>query len=131
MTRAIDFLKANMSETPSKWREEAEFRRKNRKWIRYSQWIALKVLERMEELKITQKVLAEKLGCSQQYVSLLVKGSENLTLETIAKLEDVLNTQILFSASPWVDGYYMEPAKPQYLSEPDSPEYGGDDSKEY
>ena len=61
MTRAIDFLKANMSETPSKWREEAEFRRKNRKWIRYSQWIALKVLERMEELKITQKVLAEKL----------------------------------------------------------------------
>ena len=131
MTRAIDFLKANMSETPSKWREEAEFRRKNRKWIRYSQWIALKVLERMEELNMTQKVLAEKLGCSQQYVSLLVKGSENLTLETIAKLEDVLNTQILFNASPWVDGYYMAPAKPQYLSEPDSPEYGGDDSKEY
>ena len=131
MTRTIDVLRANLSETPSKWREEAEFRRKNRKWIRYSQWIALKVLERMEELKITQKVLAEKLGCSQQYVSLLVKGSENLTLETIAKLEDVLNTQILFSASPWVDGYYMEPAKPQYLSEPDSPEYGGDDSKEY
>ena len=127
MTRTIDVLRANMSETPSKWREEAEFRRKNRKWIRYSQWIALKVLERMKELNMTQKTLAEQLGCSQQYVSLLVKGTENLTLETISKLEDVLNIQILFSSSPWVDGYYMAPSKPTYLSEPESPKYGGDD----
>ena len=127
MTRTIDVLRANISETPSKWREEAEYRRNNRKWIRYSQWIALKVLERMKELNMTQKTLAEQLGCSQQYVSLLVKGTENLTLETISKLEDVLDTQILFSASPWVDGYYMAPSKPTYVSEPDSPKYGGDD----
>ena len=127
MTRTIDVLRANMSETPSKWREEAEFRRKNRKWIRYSQWIALKVLERMKELNMTQKTLAEQLGCSQQYVSLLVKGSENLTLETISKLEEVLDIQILFTPSPWVNGYYMAPSKPTYLSEPDGPQYGGDD----
>lgn len=125
MTQIIDFLKANQSPTPSKWREEAEFRRNNRRWLRYSQWIALKVLNRMEELDITQRQLAEKLGCSQQYVSLLVKGSANLTLETISKLEDALEIQILFQPSSWTAGYNMPDfEKPRYLSDTEVPEYG-------
>lgn len=127
MTQIIDFLKANQSPTPSKWREEAQFRRENRKWLRYSQWIALKALNRMEELNITQKQLAEKLGCSQQYVSLLVKGSANLTLETISKLEDALDIQILFQPSSWATGYHMTDfEKPRYLSDAEPPEYGGE-----
>ena len=77
------------------WREHAQWRRENRHWLRYSGFIALKVMKRIEELGIRQKELAEKLGCSPQYISRLLKGTENLTLETISKLEDCLQMDIL------------------------------------
>ena len=35
------------------------------------------------------------MGCTPQYVSRLLKGEENLSLETISKLENALNVAIL------------------------------------
>ena len=69
-------------------------------------------------------MLAERMGCTQQYVSNLLKGSSNMTLETIAKLESALQIQ-LWGSSHMVDGY--QPVQPtrQYLSDIDAPEYGG------
>lgn len=77
----------------------------------------------MDEQSITQIMLAERLGCSQQYVSNLLKGSSNMTLETIAKLESALQID-LWDSSSTVDGY--QPIRPtrQYLSDIDTPEYG-------
>jgi transcriptional regulator with XRE-family HTH domain len=40
-------------------------------------------------------VLSEKSRCSQQYVSKVLKGQENLSLETMSKIEDCLNISIL------------------------------------
>ena len=67
----------------------------NRKWLRESQRIALKVLDRLDALHWTQKKLAEKMRVSPQQVSKIVKGKENLTLDTLTKLEDVLNIKLL------------------------------------
>ena len=82
----------NQSDTASKWREEAEYRRRNARWLRYSAMIALQVRNRMSQIGMTQVVLAEKLGCTQQHISMLLKGKNNLTLETIAKLDKVKKT---------------------------------------
>ncbi len=51
--------------------------------------------EKMREEGITQTELAERMGCNQQYVSKLLKGCENLTLETIAKIEMALNLKFI------------------------------------
>ena len=48
------------------------------------------MLDKMEELDLTQKSLAEKMGCSQQYVSKILKGRENLSIETLCKIETAL-----------------------------------------
>lgn len=88
-------LKAHESSTPSKWRENAEWRMANKSWLRYSQMIAMMMLDRMEELELTQKSLAEKMGCSQQYISRVLKGRENLSIETISKIESALELEIL------------------------------------
>lgn len=40
----------------------------------------------MEEMNMSQKQLSELMGCSQQYVSKVLKGQENLSLETISKI---------------------------------------------
>ena len=45
------------------------------------------MLDKMEDLGLTQKSLAELMGCSQQYVSRVLKGTENLSIETISKIE--------------------------------------------
>lgn len=67
----------------------------NKSWLRYSQRIAMMMLDRMEELGLTQKLLAERMGCSQQYVSRVLKGTENLSIETIFKIESALKLNIL------------------------------------
>ena len=64
-----DFLREHASPTPSHWREEAEYRMANKSWLRYSQKIAMQMLDKMEQMKITQKQLAERMNCSQQYIS--------------------------------------------------------------
>lgn len=53
------------------------------------------MLDKMEELGLTQKSVAERMGCSQQYVSRVLKGTENLSIETISKIENALDLEIL------------------------------------
>ncbi len=62
-------------------------------------------MRRLEEMKMSQKELAAKMNCSPQYISKLLKGSENLTLETISKLEEVLSLDLVNTALTYVDGY--------------------------
>ena len=94
MGTAVNRLRKYQSPTASRWREEAEWRRANRAWLRRSQAISVKVLDKMDEMQWTQAQVAERIGCSQQYVSRIVKGSENLTLEMISKIEDALDIKI-------------------------------------
>jgi transcriptional regulator with XRE-family HTH domain len=81
----------------SKWMEEAEARQKNKSWLKHSQKIAIKVLMALREEGIKQKQLAERIGVSPQQINKIVKGRENLTLETISKLENALNIKLLFA----------------------------------
>lgn len=100
----ISKLKEHQPPTPSKWRENAEWRMKNRAWLRHSQHIAMMMLDKMEEMRMSQKHLAELMGCSQQYISKVLKGQENLSLETISKIESCLNLQIM-PTSPYSHSY--------------------------
>ena len=129
MTKAIEVLRAHKSAEPSKWREQAQWNVNNWGWIKHSAKTALRARSRMEALGLTQKDLAERMACSQQYISLILKGKENLTLETIAKLEKALDTDILLHPSDCVDGYDSLTKLPNtFLSAPDDerPEYGED-----
>lgn len=124
--RAIEYLKENQAGTAEKWREEAEYRRKNSRWLLYSAMISLQVKHRMKEMGVTQVVLAEKLNCTQQHVSMMLKGTANLTLETISKLEAALDMDIIGDALVPVDGYTQlcPSIRSQYLTDGDGPVYG-------
>lgn len=95
MNETVRRLETHQSATPSLWMEAAQARRANKEWLRYSQKIAMRMLDKMEELDITQKQLAERMGCSQQYVSKILKGCENLSLETLSKIENALNITVM------------------------------------
>ena len=93
--KMLEFLESHKSETPSTWREEAEWRRDNWSWLQYSQKIAVKILLRVKQTELTQQALAERMNCTQQYVSKILKGNENLSLDTLSKLEEVLGMNLL------------------------------------
>lgn len=116
MSRAIEFLEAHQSPTPSRWREEAQWRRDNEYWLKYSRFITLQVLRAMDEQSVTQVGLARRMGCTQQYVSNLLKGSSNMTLETIARLENALKIDLVKSALTLVGGYATSKGS-QYLND--------------
>ena len=106
MSKATEFLYDHQSATPSKWREAAEWRRKNEKWLKYARVITMKTMQAMDKQSVTQSILAKRMGCSQQYVSNLLKGSSNMTLETIARIETALDIDLIGSAlGSLVDGY--------------------------
>lgn len=86
------------SDTPSRWKENAIYRLENSRWLRRSQKIAMEMLDRMDFLGVNQKELAQRMGCSPQYVSKILKGKENLSLETISKIEDALEME--FQSAP-------------------------------
>lgn len=98
MSRVIEYLESNRAAPEARWRENAQWRKDNEFWLTYARHITIQVLRRMEEQSVTQVELARRMGCSQQYVSTLLKGSSNMTLETIARLEQALDMDLLKSA---------------------------------
>ena len=93
--KTLEYLESHQSETPSQWREEAEWRRENKDWLRYSKRIAVMLLSYMKREHLTQSAMAERLDCTQQYVSKILKGTENLSLETLAKLEHATGERLV------------------------------------
>lgn len=53
--------------------------------------IAEKLIELREKQGLTQAEMAEKMGVSQQQISQIESGSDNVTLETITKFLSVLH----------------------------------------
>lgn len=95
MASILEKLDQIIASEPNKWLEEADYRFENKAWLQKSQAIALKILRTIRAKGMTQKELAEKLNVSPQQVNKWVKGKENFTLETISKIENVLDIQLI------------------------------------
>ena len=50
----------------------------------------------MKQEGLIQKTLAERMNCTQQYVSKILKGKENMSLDTLSKLEDALGINLIY-----------------------------------
>lgn len=94
---AIARLSRYQSPTPSTWREQEETTRRAKAdgWLSYSRRIAVRTALAMKRHNLSRADLATRMGCSPQYVSRLLKGEENLSLETICKLENALQEPIM------------------------------------
>lgn len=126
MARAIDIVRKNESKGPSVWKEEAIEQLEQWDWMRYTMQIALKVRSSMRMKNMTQCELASKVGCTQQYVSLLLRGKENLTLETISKLERALGISLINIVAESSHSYRNMDMSHSYLSDSETtPGYPG------
>lgn len=92
--KVLEQLK-NQSIKDEGWLKEAKWRHENEAWLDLSFAIAVKILRTLRNRNMTQKDLADILGLSPQYVNKIVKGSENLTIETITKIEKALQISLI------------------------------------
>ena len=92
----LEKLEQISAPAPSDWREKAQWRKDNCDWLRKSGRIAVAVLEAIAaNSDMSQAKLAEKMGVTKQYISKIVKGQENLSLQTICKLESALGITLV------------------------------------
>ncbi|WP_338768024.1 helix-turn-helix transcriptional regulator [Bernardetia sp. ABR2-2B] len=92
LQKKLDTLTAGKK---SSWEKEAKYRQANRKWLRYSRKIAIKINRHLKDNGMQKQELATLLNVSPQQVSKIVKGRENLTLQTISNIEKALGISLL------------------------------------
>ncbi len=92
---ALNRLKGIVSSTPSQWHDDVKQRAEEKSWKKRSQAVALTVLRTLRAKEMSQSELAKQLGVSPQLVNKWVKGKENFTFETVARLEDALGIQLM------------------------------------
>ena len=80
--------------------EKLALKIESEEWRDLAASIAITVLTLLEQQKMTKQQLAEKMGVKPQYVSRVVKGKANLTLDTIVKLEIALGESIVSVSDP-------------------------------
>lgn len=99
--KRLDKFNELVSKEKSGWLDKARWRKENEAWLDISFKIAVKILSALKANKTanvypkTQKELAVAMDCSPQYVSKLLKGTENLQLETITKIELILDINLI------------------------------------
>ena len=90
-------FKALVSKEKTNTVERNRERIKNRAYFRESQGIALKVLDKLDELGWSQVRLANEMSVTPQQITKIVSGKENLTIETQIKIQNILDIPILAS----------------------------------
>ena len=88
-------FEALLSGDTSGWRTKARDRKQNKEWRRMVGEIAVSILKFLKENGLTQVELAKRLDVSPQYVSKIVQGKENLSIETICKIQLALGIQLI------------------------------------
>jgi plasmid maintenance system antidote protein VapI len=90
-----------IAQVDNSWQADVLFYEDNKQWLNRSAKIAIKILSilrnnrKENRLPNSQKDLAEMMGVSPQQVNKMVRGTENLTLETISKIEKALGIQLV------------------------------------
>jgi transcriptional regulator with XRE-family HTH domain len=116
-----------VSKEPSKWHEHFQYYEDNEKWLRRSGCVALAILTTLDNQGLSQKALADRMGISPQQVNKWVKGSENFTFETIAKIEEALNIELMSVVG---DDFYKAREKRKVVNK-DLASYNQDSSSVY
>jgi transcriptional regulator with XRE-family HTH domain len=95
MAKGLNRLEELAKGQESTWQQEAEWRQTNRGWLERSTEIAIRILSEMNEKGMSQKELAQRMNVSPQYINKMLKGKENLSLETISRIEQALNIRLI------------------------------------
>lgn len=79
----------------SAWIDEYNFRKENAHWLQYTNRIAAKICIALRKNKMTKQQLANKLCIELDTMNRIVKGRENMTVQTICEIEQILGVKLI------------------------------------
>lgn len=94
-TKNLENFQKLVSNEKSGWLDKFLHYKANKKWLDYSSKVAVNVLEALKTRGMSQRELAEKMKVSAQQINKIVKGQQNLTFETVGKLEIALGITLM------------------------------------
>jgi nuclear transport factor 2 (NTF2) superfamily protein len=97
----IDKLNQIIVDESNKWLEDANYRFENKAWLSVSQKIAFVFLVKLRELNWFKEYLAEQLKVTIETINQLIKGSLNIEISLLIKLEEILNIKFLTNLTKW------------------------------
>ena len=97
MTSNKEKFLALVTENDPKFIKELEYRVANGDWLKEPFMVGIKVLVKLDELGWSQKDLAAAMDVSPQQINKIVRGKQNLTLDTLVRLQRVLDIPLLAS----------------------------------
>ena len=103
-----------ISQVDNSWQEKVIYNDENKEWLDFMAEIAIKILGTIRQNRSeginpsSQKELAELMSISPQQVNKIVKGQENLTTETIFRIQKALKIQLIkIEPSPDISSLYQ------------------------
>lgn len=84
----------------AKWKQEAKWNRDHADALADYMIIATRILLCLKDKGMSQRELAKQLDVSPQALTRIVKGRQNLTLQTIRKIEGVLGIELISITKP-------------------------------
>lgn len=93
----VNKFKALISDNESSFVEESKVIVANEEWLLASAGVIFMLMDFMasQSPKMKKVQLAKELGVSAQYVGKLLRGEENLTLQTLTKIAHVMNLTLM------------------------------------
>ena len=94
-TKNLENFQKLVSNEQSGWLDKFLYYKANKSWLDKSAMVAVNILEALKAKGWSQKDLAQKMKVSAQQVNKILKGQQNLTFETISKLENALEISLM------------------------------------
>lgn len=94
-TKNLENFQKIVANEQSGWLDKFLYYKANKSWLDKSAMVAVNVLEALKAKGWSQKDLAQKMKVSAQQVNKILKGQQNLTFETISKLETALEISLM------------------------------------
>ena len=94
-SKIISFLKEHTTITPSKLKELLSFKRDDKYWLKYSKPISLAMIEGLESKNWTLEEFSSALNVDYDIIIEMLSGNYNFTLKELAKIETILDINLL------------------------------------
>lgn len=93
--KVIEFLEKNSSPRKSKFIEKFKFRKENKYWLIYSQWVAIKIIATLDGINMSVTDFAKKADFKEEDARNMISGNYNFSLKELAKIERILDINLL------------------------------------
>jgi transcriptional regulator with XRE-family HTH domain len=100
MSENVETLNRLSFPADERWVQDAKFAHDNLSWLVKMGKIVMRIRQIIKQKGMSQKQLTNIMGVAPQRISVILKGKENLSFETLCQLDDIFNLGLFNTIQP-------------------------------